>query len=44
MTDPNLATMDLELVSITINAILLLGLGVVMMYPKQLENISRHKS
>ena len=32
MTDPNLAT------------ILLLGLGVVMMYPKQLENISRHKS
>lgn len=37
MTDITLATTDLELITITINAVSLLGLGLAMIYAKQLE-------
>ena len=37
MTDITLTTTDLELVTLTINAVSLLGLGLVMIYAKKLE-------
>ena len=38
MTDITLTTTDLELVTITINAALLLGMGLAMIFAKRLEN------
>ena len=39
MTDITLTTTDLELVTITLNAVLLLSMGLAMVFAKRLEKI-----
>ena len=44
MTDPNLSIIDLGFSSIVINATLLLGLGLCMIYAKQINHMGKRFS
>lgn len=44
MTDLNLSTTDLEFASIVVNATLLLGLGLCMIYAKQINHMGKRFS
>ncbi len=44
MTDPNFTAIDVEFASIIVNAVLLLGLGLIMIYAKQIEKLGKQIS
>jgi hypothetical protein len=44
LTDPNLTTIDVEFASVIVNTVLLLGLGLIMIYAKQIDKIGKQIS